>query len=217
MVQTNIPVNILIRHLPTYDDQKDLLSPYNGDCSILPVEQGKIQKMSNTLETVSEITDRKIIFYVSPVNRAIKTATLINDNLKKDYNIIQDKRLYNINQGSVSGITQNAFKKEPLWRVWHEKPHYTSFPKGESLTDVYHRIQSIVSEYSRSSDINVYISHTTSLQVLATILMNVDISRIWNFYFEHYTMTMFFNQVLLYSNVEFTSLSGLRKLVKDNA
>lgn len=216
-MQINIPLNILIRHLPTYDDQRDLLSSYNVDSPILPVESERIQKISNTLDSISEITDRGIVFYVSPVNRATETAIMINDKLKNSYNIVQDKRLYNINQGSISGMTQNEFKKEPLWRIWHDRPHHTTFPNGESLIDVYHKIQSIVSEFSRQPNINVYISHTTPLQVLATIFMNIDVSQIWNFYFEHYAMTIFFNQVLLYSNVEFSSLSGLRKLVKDYA
>lgn len=216
-MHSNVPLTILIRHLPTLDDEKNILTPYDSDNEFLPINEAEIKNIAYCLEQISQITGRKICFYTSPVMRATEMANLINRYMKTKETITIDSRWCNINQGEVSGIRQSEFKNEPLWRNWHERPEYVSFPNGETLHDVQKRVNEALSMISRNTNINVIISHTTPLQVAITSLLGIDLSHIWRFYFEYYAITIVVNNVILCANAKLPDLQGLRKLDFKNA
>lgn len=212
-LKSNIPITILIRHLPTVDDNKNLLTPYDDDVVLLPVNEDYLKKMAECIEKISELTRRNVCFNTSPLQRGVKMAKILNSYMTSQGMIELDDRWCNIHQGDIAGLSQETFRKEALWRNWHERPNLTSFPNGESLYQVQTRINEMISLISRNNCINVIISHTTPLQVILTSLLGIELKYIWRFYFEHYSMTIIVNDILLCANTKDPDLDGLRKLV----
>lgn len=199
--------------MPTIDDDKNLLTPYNRDSELLPINEERLAIMAKSIENVSLITERKIIFNTSPLQRGIKMVQKLNEYIQCNGEIKLDDRWRNINQGEVAGLSQAEFQKEPLWRIWHERPQQAFFPNGENIHNVYERISGALSSISRQGHINVIVSHTTPLQVILTSLLNIDISNIWTFYFEYYSLTVVINNTLLCANTKSIDLDGIRKLI----
>lgn len=113
-----------------------------------------------------------------------------------------DAGLNNIAQGNVGGTLQSDFAKYPLYWKWHHAPDRTYFPGGESLADVQSRVSQAVGLLDQENALNVIVSHTTPMQVLMTILLDLPVANVWRFYFAHFSLTVTYGETLLANNVK---------------
>ena len=118
-------------HGTTTDNEKGLASGWN-DVGLS--ELGKKQSM----KLKSQIKMKPDAVFCSDLKRAVDSAKLIFG-----FGIIRDKRLREINYGSLTGA--DSRKVDPLMSSHISKP----FPDGESYRDVEARLRSFLDDLSR--------------------------------------------------------------------
>jgi broad specificity phosphatase PhoE len=194
------PFFILLRHVPTADDALGILTPPNAETELLPVESEVFVRIAKVIDSVASATGRDVEISTSPTDRGKATAVSVATRLSCRHTLVEDGRLLNIDQGSISGHSQEQFATSPLYWQWHHFPNRVSFPKGERLTDVASRIDEFISDKCNVALVNVVISHTTPLQVIATRLLGLDLSAVWRFYFAHHHITVIYGATLMAAN-----------------
>lgn len=194
------PLNILVRHLPTLEDDLGLLTPAGAHGKLLDPDSELLRRMVTPIKGLSDKTKRPITLWSSLSSHAKETATQIGENLNLEGYVHSDVRLNNIDQGILSGSTQLEFSKTPLYHRWHSIPNYVSFPTGESLDDVKNRIRSFICDSERTSNINVIVSHTTPLQVLMLEMLGMSCDHLWNVYFAYYAVSIIYGNTVLALN-----------------
>ncbi|SHK29835.1 phosphoserine phosphatase PspA [Thermocrinis minervae] len=121
--------------------------------------------------------------YSSPLRRTLKTAKAIAKN--HNIEVIEDKRIIEIDHGLWSGLLQEEVKERfgEDFKLWLEEPHKVKFPEGESLEDVRQRVESFLEDVKRKhwDQSIVVVSHTVPIRVMYCILLGVPLSVFWSF------------------------------------
>lgn len=194
------PLFALLRHAPTTDDALGVLTAPRDNPRVLPLDESALAQVTDSVRSLMKQTGRAINISASPTERSIVTARNIADMLNGEPTVTTDDRLGNIDQGMVSGTTQENFRKSPLYWRWHHHPATVKFSGGEHLFDVSTRIDSFISERCAEPSIELIISHTTPLQVMMTSLLGLTPGLIWNFYFAYYRITAVYGSTLIAAN-----------------
>ncbi|MEJ5338083.1 MAG: phosphoserine phosphatase PspA [Aquificaceae bacterium] len=121
--------------------------------------------------------------YSSPLKRTLQTAQEIAS--VKGLEVVEERRVIEIDHGNWSGLlVEEVQERYPeQFRQWLEEPHRVSFEGGESLQDVYSRVNSFM-EYlkERHWGQNVaVVSHTVPIRCMYCGLLKVDLSKFWSF------------------------------------
>ena len=126
--------------------------------------QNRDPEIINNGQLISIPKNYKII-YTSPLLRAKQTASFYNDSL----DIIEDKRLCEINYGSVEGLKINDVKsKYPEFFIELENGFDPRFPEGgENTSDVLKRLNNFITDLCNSEPLDsLIVSHNVILRSL---------------------------------------------------
>ena len=91
--------------------------------------------------------------------RAQATASIIGTRL--DLPVATDHRLVELAYGQWEGLQQAEVKQRwpEILRLWKRRPERVSFPGGESLPDMQHRVRSFLSTVAEQSGTILAITH----------------------------------------------------------
>ncbi len=101
----------------------------------------------------------EISIVASPLMRAQATAHIIATRL--DLPVATDHRLTELAYGEWEGLQQAEVKQRwpELLRLWKRTPDRVTFPGGESLSDMRHRVRSFLEHTARQSGTRLAITH----------------------------------------------------------
>lgn len=194
------PLFILVRHVPTMEDDAGLLTPATAPTRVKAIDLPALERVARLVDDVAEATRRDVSISLSPTDRSRATCRALRDMLAVTASSAEDPRLLNIDQGGVAGLTQDEFRRKPLYWQWHVSPEHTIFPGGEGLAEVSRRVDAFASSRAMAESIQVVISHTTPLQVFLARCLDLPTGTIWRFYFAYYAATVVYGSVLLSAN-----------------
>ena len=188
------PLYILVRHLPSTEDEQRLFSDPGAEIPLLAIDRRRIGAVAACVAALRRDRDVPLVVLSSETQRSTTTVEAIAAQLPRATHRI-DLRLHNIRHPEWNGLEQQAVRDSPLYQRWHRAPTTVSFPGGESLADVAARIDALLAELQFDTD-HLIVSHSTPLQVLACRLLNIPLDAIWSFYFEFYAVTAILGGVL---------------------
>ena len=116
----------------------------------------------------------------SPLQRAVKTAELINGYQKPDVEIVPE--LIDMDFGEWQGLSHQDVKDryQALYTEWINHPDRVRMPSGESLDDVGQRARKLVDDVIAKYEGTVaLVSHRVVNKVLICALLGLDNSRFW--------------------------------------
>lgn len=195
------PLFILLRHAPTVDDRRGVLTAPHDEPRLLPLNRPALARVAAAIGSVTRETGRALRISASPAARSTVTASGVADALGKGTSVGVDPRLSNIDQGTMAGATQDDFRRSPLYWRWHHHPDSVRFSGGESLHGVSQRVDDFIAEHCATEPhVELVVSHTTPLQVMAASLLGLDRGLLWTFYFAYYRVTVIYGAHLVASN-----------------
>lgn len=142
------------------------------------------------------ITVEKI--YSSPLKRAVMTAEILSQTIKKDMLVAEG--LKEINLGEWEGLPWPivAEKYPQEYQVWYENRRYTKTPQGESYEDmlqrVLHSLKEIIAE--NNQDVAI-VSHSAVIMCLQCLVTNTPFEKMMRFKTENTVITELDSQQLL--------------------
>ncbi len=160
------------------------------------------------------LKDRPIsAVYSSPLQRAVKTAEEIANQLRQDVKIVRG--LIDIDFGSWNGLSVHEVEEKypDLFKEWMESPEKVEFPYGESLEAVGRRAKELIDSivYMDSGTV-VAVSHRVVLKVIICALMGLDNSHFWNIRLDNCGITVFNYENGKYTLIEHNNTSFLKPL-----
>lgn len=168
---------ILLRHGETRANRNNILSGWTDYDLTL---KGKLECKKVEKEISTNFKNIKKI-YSSTLNRAVLTAQYINKNLNRK--IIKKDVLKEMNFGIFEGKnkTQITNDHSEEWNKW--KTDYVNYriPDGESVYDLKNRINPFLDEVVFNNEDIIIVSHKAVIQVMITILLDIELSKMWNF------------------------------------
>ncbi|NPA32076.1 MAG: histidine phosphatase family protein [Aquificae bacterium] len=121
--------------------------------------------------------------FSSPLTRTLKTAKIIGKELGLEP--VVDERLREIDHGEWSGLLVDEVKERfpEDFEKWLKEPHEVKFPKGESLREVFERVQDflrfLLENYNEKTV--ALVSHTVPIRCLYCAVLGIDLSKFWSF------------------------------------
>ncbi len=123
------------------------------------------------------------VIYSSPLKRTMETAKAVAQGVGLE--VLPERRIIEIDHGVWSGmLVEEVMQKFPEdFETWIKRPHEISFPKGESLLDVYRRVKDFLEELKEKhwGETVMVVSHTVPIRAMYCALLNVDLSNFWSF------------------------------------
>lgn len=108
--------------------------------------------------------------YVSDVKRAKESAEIINNYLHLE--IIEDKSLRELDKGDITGKLKSSLSENERYYL-KSKDKMLKFPNGESMQDLYDRINNLYkSNYFLDKDNSLIVTHRGVINMLYFILNN---------------------------------------------
>ena len=173
----------LIRHGETESNKKGI---FRGRLDIPLSQSGKEQASS----VFNYFKEKNIeLVFSSPLSRALETAKTIFPNKK----IKIDERLNNLDLGNWSGVEKEKIKKErpDEWNMWVNSPEKIKFPEGESIKDVYKRVNSLLNSLKKvKADKIALISHRSVLKTLLAASIGMKDNFFWKFHLDNASISI---------------------------
>jgi broad specificity phosphatase PhoE len=187
----------LMRHLPTAHDMSDVYTDWSDSPSLAPIEE---TTLLNVRHEIHEFVTRFFVqrIYVAANPRGDATAEALFPRGTWPAEVVRDERLNNIKQPEWAGKPQSSVASSPLYRQWHTDPTTVRFANGECLQDVANRTGTFIQETLHQT--TLAISHTTPMQVICCQLLEIGYDCIWRFKFDHWSFTLFYQNILLRYN-----------------
>jgi broad specificity phosphatase PhoE len=185
---------LLLRHLPTVEDQLGLFSDPDAEVPLLDVDRERFGSVVATIKALRAGRTAPLMILSSANGRSATTMDLLAVDVPASAHVA-DPRLANIRHPEWNGVNQKAVTETELYRKWHTTPTSVEFPHGETLLEVASRVDNFLEELPPTADF-VFISHSTPLQVIACRLLRLPLDAIWSFYFEPYAVTAIMGGVL---------------------
>ncbi len=168
---------IMVRHGET---EANISGIYSGWTNYNLTVKGEKQ-VKNVLQHLKD-EDIDIIFS-SPMERTLKIAKAISDETNKDIEIVDD--LKEINFGIFEGKTHEEICRDHKDEYDSWSADYVNYrvSQGESLRDLHNRINKFVNELKKLYEDKtcLLVTHGGVIRVLITILLGLDIEKMWNF------------------------------------
>jgi probable phosphomutase (TIGR03848 family) len=82
----------------------------------------------------------------SPLQRCVETARAVAD--RRSVNVQIDERVGECQYGEWTGRQLKELERDPLWKVVQAHPSAVTFPAGESLLDMQHRVVAAVRDWN---------------------------------------------------------------------
>ena len=127
---------------------------YYGSSDVDITEKGSLQAEKGA-ELLRSIDFNKV--YVSEMKRTLQTANILLKD--KQYDLIQDKRINEINFGVFEGKGYNELEElyPKEWKLWCSDWKSFTPPQGESYIEFYTRIKSFMDDILKLDEDNVLI------------------------------------------------------------
>lgn len=160
----------LIRHGETDWNKQGKIQGYID----IPLnQQGRLQAkiLASKLKEIS--IDR---IYTSDLLRASQTAEIINKSMKS--HLISEERLRERNYGEWQKLSWSEVHSQnpDLKEEWKTNPVHSKPPKGESLQDLYERVNNFLSEILKTEMNNILIvAHNSPLKILISIAQGITL------------------------------------------
>ena len=150
----------LLRH--GLDDESRI-----GGYSNVPLIKEGIEKTKEARDFIeNNIEFNKIIS--SDVKRAVETSKIVNENLNKD--IIYTSKLREQDKGLYNGVLKSSLDKDDYFLG--KINVYDTYPNGESLMDLYFRIENLLLEID-SWDNCLLVTHRGVINMIYYILNDI--------------------------------------------
>jgi broad specificity phosphatase PhoE len=170
---------ILVRHA---ESQWNPLGRYQGILDPDLSQRGELQTKALGEHIKKHFPNIEAI-YSSPLTRTRKTAQAIGDAIGKD--IIIDQRLIEIDHGAWAGELVDDIEKKYKedFETWMKNPHQITFPKGESLKEVFDRTVDFISfiKAKYKDKTVVAVSHSVPIRVFYCAVLGIGLSHFWAF------------------------------------
>lgn len=168
---------VLLRHGETKANRNNLLSGWTDYELTL---KGKLECKRIEKEILANFRNIKKI-YSSTLNRAVKTALYINKSFNKK--IIKTDILKEMNFGIFEGKKKEEImiKYRGEWEKWNQDYVNYRIPEGESVYDLKVRVNPFLNKLISNNEDVIIVSHKAVIQVMVTILLDIDLSKMWNF------------------------------------
>ena len=115
--------------------------------------------------------------YVSPMRRATATAEIIAS--KHQLDVIPCAELSEINFGKIEGLTYQEIDRlyPELTKSWYTKTQIFRYPGGESIKEVYRRVQKFVQRLDShaSEETTLIVAHSGTLKMLVCNLLGLGL------------------------------------------
>ena len=148
----------LIRH--GLDDESMI-----GGWSDVSLTEGGIRQVENATKFLKNISFEKIIS--SDIKRAKETSLIINKELNKE--IIYTKKLREQNKGDYNGVLKEKIGDDDYFKG--NISIYDTYPNGESLLDLYFRIEKLLSTIDNWED-SLIVTHRGVINMIYYLLNN---------------------------------------------
>src|SRR5437588_4194748 len=100
---------LLLRHVPTVDDSEGRLTAPRAHTELHPVDTTALGLAATVVDHVAASLQRSVTMWISPTDRAERTAEELTKLLKTTARVVATADLLNIDQGKVGGMTQLEF------------------------------------------------------------------------------------------------------------
>ncbi|MGO1371037.1 MAG: alpha-ribazole phosphatase [Senegalia sp. (in: firmicutes)] len=166
---------IILRHPETIANKEKL---YIGQTESDYTEKG-IKQFNEILEDFKYDIDH---IYTSPLNRCKILAKELGKKLDVDFELIES--LNEMNFGIFDSKNYKEVQKlyQKAWNKWIVDYINYTIPEGESLRDLYERVEEFLNELKKKEDGTfLLITHGGVIQTLITLLLDLDIDDRWHF------------------------------------
>ena len=154
----------LMRH--GLDDER-----YVGGWSDAPIiEEGKNKIKNNALWIKNNLKIKKII--TSDIKRAVETSNIVGDIL--NIKVEKSSLLREQNKGKLNGKLKETLSVKEKNLVMNQEID-TIFPEGESLINLYQRIESNMDYFEDIEDDTLIITHRGVINMFYYIFNNIDL------------------------------------------
>ncbi len=168
----------IIRHGETEANKKGI---FRGRLDIELSKRGKEQAE----ELKKYFKDIEIDYVLSsPLKRAYETSKIAFP----DKSIKIEKLLNNLDLGDWSGKEKALIKeREPeLWSMWVNEPEKIQFPNGESLSDVYERLNTLKDKLEKLEFNSIaLVTHRSIIKVFFAVILGIKENYFWKFHIDN--------------------------------
>lgn len=165
---------ILLRHPETIANKEKL---YIGQTESKYTDKGK-EQFNNILVNFDYDID---YIYTSPMNRCKLLAKELSGKLDKEFELIES--LNEINFGIFEGKNYKEVQKThpDAWQNWIMDYINYTIPEGESLSELYKRVEEFLNILKKKDGKYLLITHGGVIQTIITLLLDLDIDDRWHF------------------------------------
>ena len=149
------------------DDEK-----YVGGWSDLSLTSEGIEQIKDSALWIRDNLNIKRIVS-SDIKRALESSEILSSII--DVPISLDTNLREQDKGLLNGILRSEAKKKYSWYKNNEVTVDTIFPNGESLRDLYKRINDYLDEIMNFDDDTLVVTHRGVINMIYYILNNKDV------------------------------------------
>jgi len=159
------------------------------DIKLSPIGIGQMEELKKSL---SKVVFDKI--YVSSLKRTWQSASIIKSVSENDDLLEKDECLDEMDFGLWEGLNNSQISSHYSsdWKKWTEDWKNSMPTGGESLVQMYSRVESFTKKMIKSSTGKkiLIVAHQGSLRIIVSILMKLGYDGFWNFKFDHGTYSV---------------------------
>lgn len=174
-----------VRHGETEHNKKKC---YYGSIDVNITNRGILQAEKGA-EKLKNINFNKV--YASELKRTSQTASILLQ--KKQYDLIKDKRINELNFGIFEGKSHEEIREmySEEWKLWCDDWQNFVPPEGESYIQFYTRIKSFMDDILKLNEENVLIvAHGGVIRSIYCYLLGGNLDFFWNFGSENGDITI---------------------------
>lgn len=152
---------------------------YYGSIDVNITNRGILQAEKGA-EVLKNINFSKV--YSSELKRTAQTASILLKD--KQYNLIQDKRINELDFGVFEGKSHEEIKERysEEWKLWCDDWKNFIPPEGESYIEFYTRIKNFMNDILKLNEDNVLIvTHGGVIRSVYCYLLGGNLDFFWNF------------------------------------
>lgn len=166
----------LIRHAESIANTQGIYQgqSYDSELSTLGLKQA--ERLGQRLQKISLDA-----IYASPLKRTVKTAEMVQRFQRVPIDIVHVDTLKEISHGEWEGKTKEEIQTRwpDLYDQWQQEPHHVTFPNGESLMDVEHRILGWFRELTKDDKTVAVVTHGAVIQTLLCHIHGFPLADFW--------------------------------------
>lgn len=152
-------------------------------CTEVPLNAAGREQLRWTAREVADAYQRgahtsRVQLWTSPVARAVESAEVLHEALRRDgvdvLPVASHPGLTEFDMGEYVGRTVSSLHEEPNWQDYVRNPATAAFPSGESMAEIFERVESAFLEIvAADADLTLIVSHGGPIRVLVVSLLGL--------------------------------------------